>query len=267
MCADRVAPASGTGSTVKVDDISVYYDDRGSGHPVVLVHGGIMDHQSWGNQIPELAKHFRIISPDTRAHGRSTDSDKPLTYDLFASDVVGLLVELGIAKASFVGFSDGGCVGLLLAAKYPEMVDKVVLIGTPHDTSNYQEGTAELFATITPEQFYGMVGEDSAFGEVVKKAEVVYPSAQAWQNFWVKLVNGLWSREPKIELASLSSITAPTLLLHAANEQFFDRRHSEDLAATIPNATLGTVPGATHCSPQENPDAVNAAVIGFLSRG
>lgn len=266
MSANRVAPTSGAGSTLKIDDIEIYYDDQGSGDVVVLLHGGIMDHQSWGNQIPELAEHFRVISPDTRAHGRTADSDRPLTYRQFVADTVGLLAELGIEKASFVGFSDGGCSGLILGAEYPDLVERLVLIGTPYSTSNYHEGTTDLFATITPEQLYGMVGEESEFGEVVRKAEALYPSSEAWLAFWKKLVNGLWATEPDISLSTVGKITAPTLLLHAENEQFFDRKFSEEIAAAIPGARLETVPNATHTSPQENPEAVNAAIIDFLSK-
>lgn len=66
------------------------------------------------NQTPELAKHFRIIAPDTKAHGRNTVSDRPLNFDVFACDVLGLVAEPGIGRASFIGFSDGGFGGLLL---------------------------------------------------------------------------------------------------------------------------------------------------------
>lgn len=261
---DLIAPTAGDGKTVQVDDIQMYVDDHGQGAPVFLLHGGIMDHQSWGNQIPELAKHFRVISPDTRGHGRTSDSDKALTYQQFADDVVVLMHQLDIPKAHFVGFSDGGDTALLLGMQHPELVDRIVLIGTPYNTSNYPEGTTDHFGSITPDELYEMVGRDSHFGEVMAKAERLYPSAEAWNAFWGKLVNGLWSREPNFELRQLADVTAPTLVLHAENEHFYGREHSVDMAETLPNGTLGDIPDATHTSPQENPAAVNAAILNFL---
>ena len=116
---------------VNIGDIRMYYAMFGTGEPVILLHGGMTDHSSWFFQIKELAKHFRIITPDTRAHGRTTDSDKPLSYQLFASDITQLMEKLGIKKASFIGWSDGGCTSLVLALKCPELVNKLILIGTP----------------------------------------------------------------------------------------------------------------------------------------
>lgn len=267
MTDQHVALTVGDGLTVAVNDISLYYEDQGSGDAIVLLHGGLVDHEYWGSQIAELAKHHRVLSPDTRGHGRSTDSDKPLSYAQFADDTVAFLREIGIARANFVGHSDGGCTSLVIGAQHPELVEKLVLIGTPYNISNYHEGTAELFATMTPEQMYEMVGGvESPDGEVIKRAQDFYPTDEAWRTFWKKLVNDLWSAEPDFTLDDLAAIQAPTLILHAENEEFYDIEHSEAMARAIPNATLEVVPGATHGSPQENPAAVNAAILAFLDR-
>ena len=79
---------------VDIGDIKIYFATFSDGEPVFLLHGGMADYTSWFFQIKELAKYFRIIAPDTRAHGRTTDSDKPLSYQLFASDISQLMEKL-----------------------------------------------------------------------------------------------------------------------------------------------------------------------------
>jgi pimeloyl-ACP methyl ester carboxylesterase len=262
---ERVQSTSGAGKRIPVSNVEIYVDDQGSGEPVILLHGGIMDHQSWGNQIPALAEHFRVISPDTRGHGRSTDADDEFTYELFAADMVALMDELGIARASIVGFSDGGDAGLVLAREHADRVDKLVLLGTPYHTSNYPPGTAEHFSTLTTPELYDMVGDDSEFGEVVHKAQALY-EPDAWEAFWQKLVNRMWSTYPDYELGYLAGVTAPTLVCHGENEPFFDVSISQAMVDTMPRAELRIIPGATHTMGQEKPEDVNAAIIEFLQR-
>jgi pimeloyl-ACP methyl ester carboxylesterase len=260
---ELIAPTAGLGRRIQTNGIEIYYEAQGAGHTVLMLHGGIMDHQSWGNQIGPLSAHFRVLAPDTRAHGRSGDTDEPLSYAVFAEDWVALLRELNIEKASLVGFSDGGCTGLLLATKYPDLVDRLVLIGTPYNISNYRDGTIERFASMTPETLYGTIGPH--FAEVVRKAEAQYPDSDSWQRFWKKLVNELWVREPRMTLDQLAAIRCPTLILHAENEGSYDLRNSKAMARTIPNSKLMIVPDTSHTSPQEQPEFVNRVIVEFLS--
>jgi pimeloyl-ACP methyl ester carboxylesterase len=263
MTTELIAPITGTGRHVEVNGVVLYYQELGEGPPLLLLHGGIMDHQSWGNQFSALAAQFRVIAPDTRGHGRSTDSNEPFSYALFADDVVELCRRLRVEKAHVVGFSDGGCTGIILATEQPDLVDRLVLIGTPYNTSNYPDGALAQNAQLTPEALYAAVSPE--FAEVVRKAEGQYPTDDAWRAFFGKLVSEMWTREPAFALERLRGIHAPTLILHAEKEQFFGRDHSEAMARTIPTAKLVVVPNATHTSAQENPQFVNEVILDFLS--
>src|SRR4030095_5495008 len=94
-----------------------------------MLHGGLGHSDVWGNQIPVFAQYFKVICADSRGHGRSTRSDQPYSYDLLASDVVALMVYLKIDKASMVGWSDGGIIGLDIAMNHPERLNRLFAFG------------------------------------------------------------------------------------------------------------------------------------------
>jgi pimeloyl-ACP methyl ester carboxylesterase len=89
----------------------------GHGEPVILLHGGLVDSNYWGNQVPVLAKYYQVIVMDSRGHGRSSRDERPFGYELMASDVIGLMDYLKIQKAAIVGWSDGAIIGLVIAIR------------------------------------------------------------------------------------------------------------------------------------------------------
>src|SRR6476660_3310746 len=91
--------------------ISIYYAMYGKGSPVILLHGGLVNSDWWGNQIPALRPHHTVIVMDSRGHGRTTRDARPYSYDLMADDVVALLDALKLQKADIVGWSDGAVIG------------------------------------------------------------------------------------------------------------------------------------------------------------
>ena len=112
-------PASAHSGYAPVNGIKIWYAVFGKGKPVILLHGGLGNSNYWGNQVPELAKHYQVIVMDSRGHGRSTRNDQPYGYDLMASDVIGLLDYLKIEKVALVGWSDGAILGLDIALHHP----------------------------------------------------------------------------------------------------------------------------------------------------
>lgn len=117
------------GKYADVNDIKIYYETYGEGEPLLLLHGNGGSIEGFINQIPELSKHFKVIAVDSRAQGRTTDSDQEITYALMASDMATLIDKLNLGKVNVVGWSDGGIIGLELAYAYPEKVLKVVTFG------------------------------------------------------------------------------------------------------------------------------------------
>jgi pimeloyl-ACP methyl ester carboxylesterase len=108
-------PKADASGTAPVNDIQMYYAIYGAGEPLILLHGGLGHSDVWGYQIPALAQHFKVIAADSRGHDRSTRSAQPYSYALMASDVVALMDHLKIEKASILGWSDGGIIGIDIA--------------------------------------------------------------------------------------------------------------------------------------------------------
>jgi pimeloyl-ACP methyl ester carboxylesterase len=128
---------SQAGQYIDINDIKIYYETYGEGEPLMLFHGNGGSIEGFEFQIPTLSKHFKVIAVDSRGQGRSTDSDKEITFALMASDMNELIDKLKINSVYVVGWSDGGNIGLELAYAHPEKVKKLFAVGTNYSHENY----------------------------------------------------------------------------------------------------------------------------------
>src|SRR4030095_15752442 len=115
---------------INVNGIQLAYDRRGQGTPLVLMHGYPLDHHLWDEVLPLLEDTFDVIVPDLRGFGESTTVDSTYTMDDYASDIAGLLDQLGIQKTAIVGHSMGGYVALAFTRLYPERVSGIGLVSS-----------------------------------------------------------------------------------------------------------------------------------------
>ncbi|NDV01222.1 alpha/beta fold hydrolase [Pseudoroseicyclus tamaricis] len=255
IAAPLIAPLPGPDRHLDLGTHSLAYADIGAGPPVIFLHGGLMDHSSWGNQLP-LAEELRLILPSTRGHGASTGGDLPATYAAFAEDIPALMDGLGLASAHIVGFSDGGCTALELALRAPGRVRSLSLLGTPYHTDNYADGVLSGMAAMQPEH---LEQARPVVRELTDKLRARM-SVDDWEAYFPRIIHGLWLREPTLELSDLAALTMPTLVVHGENEHSIRLGASEALAAALPKGRLTIIPGATHASAQDEPEAVNAAL-------
>src|ERR1700723_2171602 len=113
-------PVSDDTGSIENDGARIWYSAYGVGAPVVLLHGGLGHGGNWGYQVPALIESgYRAVVIDSRGHGRSTREAQPFSYELMASDVLAVMDTLHLKKAAMVGWSDGACTALILAAKAP----------------------------------------------------------------------------------------------------------------------------------------------------
>jgi pimeloyl-ACP methyl ester carboxylesterase len=116
------------GEYVQLGDVRTWYDRRGDGDPLVLMHGGLVDSRSFVHNIDALAEHFRVFTPERRGHGRTPDVEGPITYDLMTADTLAFLETIVQGPAHLVGHSDGAVIGLLIAMRRPELVRRLALV-------------------------------------------------------------------------------------------------------------------------------------------
>jgi pimeloyl-ACP methyl ester carboxylesterase len=120
------AESAGSGRHADVNGINLYYETYGSGHPMILLHGGLGSGEMFGPILPTLADHHQVILIDLQGHGRTADIDRPLDVRLMADDVAALIEHLGLRKPDVVGYSLGGGVALQVAIRHPENVGRLV---------------------------------------------------------------------------------------------------------------------------------------------
>jgi pimeloyl-ACP methyl ester carboxylesterase len=243
---DRLSPRAHGGGRVAVDGVSLYYETFGSGPPVLVMHGGLGSLLDMRNQIEALAPHHFVIAPDTRGHGRSTDSDQPPTYQAMADDMLGLLDHLGIRRVDIVGWSDGGIVGLALAMQHPDRVGRMVLIGANFDPSGLR----------------GPPGPNAPIPPAPRLYRMLAPDPGHWPALF-RGVTAMWRTQPHYTPAQLATIHAPTLVMAGEFDEV-KRAHTDALAAAIPGAQEVILPGASHFALLTDPAPVDAHMLAFL---
>jgi len=117
------------GNYLTIRGIKMYYESYGTGEPLLMIHGNGGSINSFMNQIPYFSKNYKVIAADSRAQGKSVDTNDSLSFEMMADDFSALLDVLGIDSCNVLGWSDGGINGLLLAIRHPEKVKRLVVTG------------------------------------------------------------------------------------------------------------------------------------------
>ena len=123
---DWTTEQKGTGSYAEVNGINLYFETRGTGRPMILLHGGLGSGEMFGPTLPVLAEQHQVIAVDLQGHGRTADIDRPIDIRLMADDIAALIDHLRLDKPDVVGYSLGGGVALFTAVKYPDKVRRLV---------------------------------------------------------------------------------------------------------------------------------------------
>ena len=245
-------PHAVTAGYAKHDGARIYFTTYGAGPPVVLLHGGLANQQYWGDQVPALIKaRYRVVLIDSRGHGLSSRDGRPFTYELMASDVVAVMNALHLRKAAVVGWSDGAIIGLVMALKDPDRVTRVFAFAANMDPSGVK----------------GDVGTNPTFGRFEQQAASDYASLSPTPTDFVDFqaaIEQMWAQEPNYAAADLAKITVPVAIADGDHDEAIKRDHTVYLARSIPGAKLVIIPDASHFAFMQQPDAFNAAMIGFL---
>ncbi|MGI8925161.1 MAG: alpha/beta fold hydrolase [Tepidiformaceae bacterium] len=260
--------------TAPIRDLIMYYEEQGSGDPLVLIMGLGGDLQAWALQVPQLSRHFRVITFDNRGAGRTSAPDRPCSIAGMAEDVAALMDHLGIAKAHVLGFSMGGYIAQEFALAYPKRLDRLILLATAPDIDGYGRAVVKNWidvrrSSMSREQVVRLTStwlysaellDDEARYERSVLNSLNNPYAQQDHAFirQAQAVLAFDARE------RLSAIQAPTLVVAGREDILVPPRNSARLAKLIPNATLLELSGA-HLGCIEFPAEYNQAFLEHLA--
>jgi pimeloyl-ACP methyl ester carboxylesterase len=247
-------PAGGEQGYVEHDGARIWYVAYGAGAPVILLHGGLGHSGNWGYQVSALLQSgYRTILIDSRGHGRSTRDARPFSYELMASDVLAIMDALHIGKAALVGWSDGACTALVLAAQDPARAAGVFFFACNMDPSGAKEIT-EFPVTLR-----------RCFGRHVQDYERLSATPDQFDAFSDAV--GLMQRtQPNYSADDLARISVPVTIVHAECDEFIKRDHAEYLARHIPGAEFVYLPGVSHFAPLQRPEQFNHVLLAFLGK-
>ena len=266
--------------------LKICYEIKGKGYPVILVHGFGGKKESWIAQFGPLSEKFKVIRFDNRGAGKSDRPKTKYTMEVFADDIKGLMDYLKIKKAHIIGWSLGGMIVQNFVLKYPDYVNKVVLINTNYGFPDEQGPTVykqmrldelERLKKDPVKSFWD--GAITSYHRTFRKKM----EANSKKNFY-----GLWSVEDLIKesiidpsttedietqanalmthntFERLGDIKNGTLALTASHDRLTPKSVMIEIHEKIPNSTLKVIDKAGHGAPLSRAPEVNEMIIDFL---
>ncbi|MDP2455211.1 MULTISPECIES: alpha/beta fold hydrolase [unclassified Kaistella] len=226
------------GKYIDLEDAKIYFEEYGSGEPLILLEGNNGLISDFYNQISFFSKQFRVIAIDTRGQGKSLDFAKnDYGYEKLSDDLQQIVKRLKLQKVNIIGWSDGGITGLIFNSKNPNLVNKLVTIG----------------ANTNPE------GVKDALLQSIKQG---YENSNDERE---KRRLNLMINYPNITIDDLRKIKNPVLIV-AGDEDDIKQEHTAQIAERIDNAKLEIIENSTHNIPFEQPKILNKKILDFLKK-
>ncbi len=239
------------GAYVELGPVRTWYDERGEGNPLVLMHGGLVDARFFDPNVGPLAERFHVFLPERRGHGHTPDVDGPITYQLMTDDTIAFIDHVVGEPADLVGHSDGAFVAMQVAMQRPDLVKRLVMISGGFNKSGEAMPDMEWDVDALT-QFLG-----PAYGEVSPDGVAHFPVVAT-------KIGEMAAVEPNLAAAELAKVTARSLVMFS-DDDLMTLAHAVEMYDALPNAELAIVPGTSHFLMQEKPDLVNTIVLDFLT--
>jgi pimeloyl-ACP methyl ester carboxylesterase len=263
ICSGAMAQDGSSGRRVAIHGMQMYYEVSGQGEPLVVLHGAHMNIKTMGRIIPLLAESHRVYAPEVQGHGRTTDIDRPITYQNLADDVAVFMDAVGLEKADVFGYSMGGTVALQLAIRHPAKVDQLIVASVSYDEAGWQPAFKALIPQMTREMF-------APFEEEWRK---LAPNPDGYAAFVDKMI--ALEHEPMAWGQNIAAIKAPTLII-SGDADAATLEHSVamfrllgggimgDMGQPLPASRLAIMPATAHTAVINQPKLLLAFIKPFL---
>ncbi len=223
-------------------DVQLQYVVRGSGQPLILLHGNGEDNTYFSHQIVYFQRSYRVIAIDTRGHGKTPRGEEPFTISQFADDLYVFMKEHEIRRADMLGFSDGANIALLFTIRHPERVKRLILNG-----ANLNPGGLRTSVR------FSLMKEYRAAKAAAEESEEAYRKVELLE---------LMVKQPDIPINELKEVRVPTLVI-VGEDDMIKKSHSRKIYKKLPAAKFVVIPG-NHFIANEKYDLFNLEVFNFL---
>jgi pimeloyl-ACP methyl ester carboxylesterase len=254
---------------IQANGLDIHYADHGTGAPMVLLHGSFdCTNALWWNQVPAWSAHYRLLIPDLRGHGRTRNPHGSITLAGLADDAAAFSAALGLDRPVLAGISMGGMAVLEAGIRHPgafrALIPCCAHIHAPFTTDFHRNLKA-----------LGMEGPDRADPGVLEKADParvarlsanhpLYP--EQWKDL-LRDLSALFLGPPPRTAADYALIREPTLAIIGDRDEIFRVEDAVELYRNLKHGELAVLPGHTHCSFFNTPDApLNALVLEYLKK-
>ena len=266
---------------LELEDGTLWYDERGTGRPLVFLHGAWMDGDAWEHQLGHFAPAYRVVSPDLRGHGR-TGATAPRRYsvELFADDLEALLADLEGEAPILCGLSLGSMVVQEYLARHPDAPAAAVLGGPvrsmpPVELPRAMKALARPTAGIAASLSLG--GPTATFRSMLQairaatggpwiaadpavRSRAIEAAGEVSRSEFRKIFRALYRFDPP----DLSHVGTPTLAVYGTDESSLVKRQGHRIVDSVDRGAVQSIPDAAHLVNLDRPEAFNATIEGFL---
>ena len=256
---DKIEYGSNDGKVLSVFNKKIYYEEYGQGIPLILLSGGGLERsiKDFENCIPGLAKHHRVIAPDTPGQGRSEQADT-LTYGILLEFTSRLIDSLKIDSAYVMGWSDGGIIGILLAEKRPDKIRKVIAVGA-------NNGIRRAISPGIPlDSVYPMTLDyfERANKELIERYTNMLPKKD-WKKYMNDANAMVYQKESYFSDSIYGRINIPVMIVLGDRDDIIIE-HGLEMHRLIKGSQFCILPNTTHEVFFEKPDLINKIAIDFF---
>lgn len=247
------------GRRVTINGKQIYYEQYGQGTPLILLSGGGLERsiKDFEKCIPDLAKHFRVIAPDTPGQGKSEQADT-LTYGILLEFMSELIDSLKVDSAYVMGWSDGGITGILLAEKRPDKIKKVIAVGANNGIRRAIPPGIPI-DSVHPMTFDYFEKNNK---ELIEQYESLTPKKD-WRKFMTDANAMIYQKESYFPDSIYGRINIPVMIVLGDRDDIIIE-HGLEMHRLIRNSQYCVLPNTTHEVFAERPDLISKIAIDFF---